>query len=292
MTFREFCGEIQRTLPDLDETYDLISRGHDLPKDLLNQTHMRLGMVGEFDEIIDALAKNDTVGLGEEIADTLWYVGNDLLIKFKRGHIPEEILLSFTTCRFGVSLVEANNLRITTSVGRVSSFIEMVYHISKLVDLNKKDLAYGKSEGSVELVEKYCYEVGQLLWAINDFAIYCKIDLDHFMQKVVDKLRERYPDKFDAVRAVNRDVVKERQILEGQSTGNNDLATAAGIALASESISEQEKHSSPPHDGHSDHHHSTSHESHQISESHHSSGGESHNSVDSGSDYSSSSGLE
>lgn len=53
---------------------------------------------------------------------------------------------------------------------------------------------------------------------------------EQVLERVIAKLRARYPDKFTSENAINRDLVKERQILEGKddyltptiSTGNPD----------------------------------------------------------------------
>lgn len=46
---------------------------------------------------------------------------------------------------------------------------------------------------------------------------------DDSLTTVIAKLKARFPDKFDSDKAINRDLTKERQILEGRPTGPSEM---------------------------------------------------------------------
>jgi NTP pyrophosphatase (non-canonical NTP hydrolase) len=221
MNFKEFCEDIQRTLPDLDSEYHLINGKHTkeenlmydrLPKELLNTVHMRLGMVSEIEELMLAIHKNDPVNIGEELTDILWYAGNDLRIQRRKGFISVEFYNSMVNYNFKSGLQATDGGFNTLSDGVDHQLHAIMYNSSKLTDYCKKNLAYGRPEP----LDGYTKAITYLLAAVNNLAIHKKIDLEEYMQKVIDKLRKRYPEKFDADKAINRDVDAERKILEGE----------------------------------------------------------------------------
>jgi hypothetical protein len=57
--------------------------------------------------------------------------------------------------------------------------------------------------------------VVKVLEALSDCYTYSNIDPYEAMQKNIDKLKARFPEKFTEELANNRDLVKEREILEG-----------------------------------------------------------------------------
>jgi NTP pyrophosphatase (non-canonical NTP hydrolase) len=87
----------------------------------------------------------------------------------------------------------------------------LVTEAGEFQDMLKKHIFYGRELDEVNLKE----EIGDLLW-------YCAIalealgtDFESVMQTNIDKLSARYPEKFTEESAKNRDLAKERQILEG-----------------------------------------------------------------------------
>jgi len=86
----------------------------------------------------------------------------------------------------------------------------LVTEAGEFQDALKKHVFYGKPLDKVNLKE----EIGDLLW-------YCAIalealdtDFQAVMQTNIDKLKARYPEKFTEEKAENRDLDKERKILE------------------------------------------------------------------------------
>lgn len=80
----------------------------------------------------------------------------------------------------------------------------------ELLDAYKKAFAYGKKLDVVNIGE----ELGDLFWYIANLMTMLGIDFESTLQINVDKLKARYPDKFDAHKAQNRNLDHEREILE------------------------------------------------------------------------------
>lgn len=81
---------------------------------------------------------------------------------------------------------------------------------NEILDAYKKVFAYGKKLDVVNVRE----ELGDLFWYISNLMRILDIDFEETLQINIDKLKARYPDGFSKDNAVNRDLVKERKILE------------------------------------------------------------------------------
>lgn len=57
-------------------------------------------------------------------------------------------------------------------------------------------------------------EMGDILWYIAMFCHHRDIDFDSLMERNINKLRTRFPDKFTQEKAINRDLEAEREQLE------------------------------------------------------------------------------
>lgn len=86
----------------------------------------------------------------------------------------------------------------------------MVTETAELADVFKKDLAYGKEIDWINIQE----EVGDLMWYVINFCTINGFDLEKILEQNIAKLEARYPEKFTVEKANNRDLEKERQILE------------------------------------------------------------------------------
>ena len=157
----------------------------DLGSTILNLTHMALGMCTELSELQDAIENEDHVNIGEELADFQWYLANYNTI---RGY-------TYTENNSPVYYEEINDL---------------YYTVSELQDLIKKELAYGKTIN--EKLEKSLLD--SLHYMIKGFYNTYKLDQGEYLQKNIDKLIARYPEKFNSDDAINRNLEAERKILE------------------------------------------------------------------------------
>lgn len=78
-------------------------------------------------------------------------------------------------------------------------------------DALKKVIFYGKSLDKVNLKE----ELGDMLWYMAIAMDALNTDFESEMIRNIEKLRVRYPDKFNDSDAENRDTEAERKVLEG-----------------------------------------------------------------------------
>lgn len=86
-----------------------------------------------------------------------------------------------------------------------------VTEAGEFMDAMKRQMIYGKDLDHTNVIE----ELGDLMFyvamACNDLGV----PIEHVVEKNMQKLRQRYPDKFTSERALNRDLGAERQVLEG-----------------------------------------------------------------------------
>lgn len=86
----------------------------------------------------------------------------------------------------------------------------MITEVGELIDNFKKNLAYGKEIDWVNVEE----ELGDLMFYIASFCRLNNIDLENVILANVSKLEERYKENFTMQEALNRNLKKEREILE------------------------------------------------------------------------------
>lgn len=150
-----------------------------LGSEKLDLAHMVLGIHSEYNEWVNA---TDAVNESEELADMLWYLANYCTF---RNYSFERL--------FDVEL--PNNLKLT-------------FNSSKLQDLVKKYIAYNKEisiSDESALLENLAFNIKNL---------YRRTDIHQSLQNNIDKLKIRFPEKFDEELAKNRDLVSERKELE------------------------------------------------------------------------------
>ncbi len=82
----------------------------------------------------------------------------------------------------------------------------------ELMDAFKRKIFYGKALDVVNVKE----EIGDVMWYIAILLRELDLDFEDVLQVNIDKLKARFPDKFTEEDALNRDLDKERKILEGK----------------------------------------------------------------------------
>lgn len=94
----------------------------------------------------------------------------------------------------------------------IHAFLGLSSEVGELADMLKKHVIYGKVLDQVNVLE----EIGDCSWyqALAMTAI--KKTLEECMEKNIAKLKARYGDKFTQHAALNRDLDKERDVLEGR----------------------------------------------------------------------------
>lgn len=85
----------------------------------------------------------------------------------------------------------------------------MMTEVGELVDVFKKNMAYKKEIDWFNVGE----ELGDLMFYIACFCRITGLDLEDVIDRNVEKLEARYPEKFTEYRANNRDLDKERTVL-------------------------------------------------------------------------------
>ena len=82
----------------------------------------------------------------------------------------------------------------------------------EMLDAFKRKIFYGKELDTVNVKE----ELGDLMWYMAILMRELDLDFEEVLQLNIDKLKARFPDKFTEHDALNRDLDKERSILEGK----------------------------------------------------------------------------
>jgi NTP pyrophosphatase (non-canonical NTP hydrolase) len=85
----------------------------------------------------------------------------------------------------------------------------------EFMDALKRHIFYGKELDKTNLIE----ELGDVTWYLRIACDVLGVSLAEVIQKNVDKLRKRFPDKFTEDKAVNRDLEGERATLARQKDG-------------------------------------------------------------------------
>lgn len=198
--YRQYAEAAERTLSEVITQYE------NIPQELnerFNINHMGLGVATEYFELVKAIRNNDNFNTSEELGDTQWYIGNHLLKIFKP---TDKIWNALTEIWFKPQY----------SILSVEEEMNSIFDLFELyTDLCKKHGAYGKKVEHYEENLRYIAiniaksEVGILM---NQAEVKPK----ECLERNIQKLLERYPANFDSFLAMNRDLVKERQILEGK----------------------------------------------------------------------------
>lgn len=157
----------------------------------VNLLHSAIGVSTEVGEIQEAFlgmftAKLDVVNLSEECADVMWY-------------------LAIPIRDYGLDL------------GKIASLAPTEFDISKLVidsanflDMLKKISFYNKPVDGFLVDHHVCTLYQHMISMAHSYGF----DLELAMSNNQDKLRARFPDKYDDSKALNRDLETERKELE------------------------------------------------------------------------------
>jgi hypothetical protein len=188
--------------------------------------HFEMGIVSEFGELLEQIQLGglDSVNFKEEYGDLLWYIGNYC----EANNLPmQHIAMSRVACpageyRYaresinlyqGLSLSMAKKLYNAKNWSHQDVINEIGIFIGKITGMVKKHIIYGIGFDS-DCIRR---NIGTIIWLI---ACVCEQN-DWLLSDVLDtnikKLKIRFPDKFTEENALNRDIAKERDILEGNN---------------------------------------------------------------------------
>ena len=160
--------------------------------------HAVMGIITELEEIIEW--KEDKVGKAEELSDNFWYF----------SIISREYNIEMPKYEFS----EKKYIKINELYDKdVSKIVLLIYRKSSiLMDFLKKKLFYNKPLDE----NKFIDISNQLMMLMLDYAYFNRIDIHDSLDKNIAKLKARYGEKFSSERAINRDTILERNILEGK----------------------------------------------------------------------------
>lgn len=185
MVFTEYREQVKRTLPSLGSV-------------ILDSVHMVLGMCSELYELDEGLKNGDEINVAEELTDIAWYATNYLNVKGITFPVNQLVFDRIIEVDANLAYVCLHNLTMK---------------ISELQDYDKKELCYNRAE--TEKIRILRIEaISNILMNLNSLYFYLAINPEQAMQNNIDKLRARYPEKFNEQAANNRDLLKERKELE------------------------------------------------------------------------------
>lgn len=92
----------------------------------------------------------------------------------------------------------------------IHMLLGLASEVGELQDAYKKHLAYGKDLDIVNVLE----EIGDIKWYISNFCTVLGVKESDVERLNIEKLKQRYPDKFTNECANVRDLEAERKILE------------------------------------------------------------------------------
>ena len=175
MKLQQYIIESERTL---------IDKGH-----ALNLLHARTGIFTEIGELLDQFKKHiyydkelDEVNIKEELGDVMWYCAI---------HIREHEIDPYSIKPYGYKDIYD---KMASDKDDKLEVYQMM--IDDLISTNPRSLQ-------------------SIFYTVYAIADYFKFDLDDILQTNINKLKARFPHKFTSEKALNRDLEKERQILEG-----------------------------------------------------------------------------
>jgi hypothetical protein len=162
---------------------------------IVRALHAAMGMASELHELSNAMHKIDVVNVGEELGDIMWYWA--LAVDSIPGGDD------------GISGQLDWIFRRHTSPG-MGSYAGLTYAVSEYSDLIKKWAFYGRTpeDDSLRVI---LHQIAQeVLTIMRQFGL----DPAEQLEKNINKLRVRYPDKFETHLANVRDLAAERKELE------------------------------------------------------------------------------
>lgn len=146
--------------------------------------HMALGITTEIGEMKDAILNNDFINIREEHGDTNWYIANECNI-------------------YGLSFKELYE-------EATKKAHESNYKIHDIVDLHKREFAYGKEMDIDKLKAELIALIKYLIWTSR----YFDFSYEESLVINIDKLYTRYPEKFTQEAAINRNLDAEYETLK------------------------------------------------------------------------------
>lgn len=157
-------------------------------KQVENLLHGVIGILTELDELYEW---NDEVNKKEEVADIFWYI----------ALLDRELNLNLELSTFEKDPIQLKN---------ESIIVKLFKHSALLMDSLKKKIYYNKP---IEL-DVFSEKVRTIFFTLCIFCTHNQIKIPEILDSNIQKLKSRYGEKFTSEKAINRDLEKERIILE------------------------------------------------------------------------------
>lgn len=90
------------------------------------------------------------------------------------------------------------------------SSMGLVTEAAELMDILKTYSFYGRELDLVHIIE----ELGDIFWYLAIICNELDTPFEEIMEKNIDKLKARYPEKFEQTKAIHRNLKAERDALE------------------------------------------------------------------------------
>jgi len=155
--------------------------------------HAVIGVLTEIEELLDNhIGESDETNRGEELGDVFWYlaiIGREFNIDYPQLIVKEK----------------SNDI--------MGIVIKIIKNTCKLLDMLKKKIYYDK-----KIDEDLFKQISQFIMLdILDYGNYYGLNIEKSFEVNIAKLKARYGEKFSTERAINRDLISERNILEGKN---------------------------------------------------------------------------
>lgn len=86
----------------------------------------------------------------------------------------------------------------------------LVTEVGEIMDQLKRSKVYNTQFDKVNLIE----EMGDMMWYMAILCDAVEVSFEELWDRNIEKLKIRYPEKYSDIKALKRDLSKERKILE------------------------------------------------------------------------------
>lgn len=166
-------------------------------------THMNLGIITEASEVLDVIKKRlaygkeiDIVNFGEECADIAWYVVN-------KSRMTKDVVMNIGSTFDSINVVK-NVVEVPDAKATLD---QKAQFITKMMTT-----LIGSVVGAQ--VPKAFYSPVFVMCMLDTLCFVMGIEFSKQLENNIAKLKVRFPDKFDADKALVRNLDAERKELE------------------------------------------------------------------------------
>ena len=190
-TWKEYVDLAIRTKSTLNPlTNDVNERG--LNADVL---HGVIGLATENDELRIGIENMDHPNIKEELGDMFWYIAI-----ITRGLKIDHEWSKLVETRYN-------------EIESIDDIMELERCIAELLDIVKRVMFYGTHYNGSSF-EKHLKDLYLNLIVYIGFDE--ELDYQEILKLNINKLKARYPNKFNMDNSINRDLEAERKVLEGE----------------------------------------------------------------------------